>query len=57
MGWKAPPPTDPWQDEEPPKADPWLTLSVMIGVIAIALIALIVVGAVYVYLVVSRGAG
>ena len=29
----------------------------MIGVIAIALIALIVVGAVYVYLVVSRGAG
>ena len=57
MGWKAPPPTDPWQDEEPPKADQWLTLSVMIGVIAIALIALIVVGAVYVYLVVSRGAG
>jgi hypothetical protein len=57
VGWKAPPPTDPWQDEEPPKADQWLTLSVMIGVIAIALIALIVVGAVYVYLVVSRGAG
>ena len=57
MGWKAPPPTDPWQDEDQPGADPWLTLSVMIGLIAIALVALIVVGAVYIYLVVSRGAG
>jgi len=56
VGWKAPPPTDPW-DEEPPKADPWLTLTVMIGVIAIALIALIVVGGVYIYLVVTRGTG
>ena len=57
MGWKAPPPTDPWQDEEPPKADPWLNLTVMIGVIAIALIALIVVGGVYIYLVVTHGTG
>jgi hypothetical protein len=57
VGWKAPPPTDPWQDEEPAGADAWLTLSVMVGLIAIALVALIVVGAVYVYLVVSRGAG
>jgi hypothetical protein len=56
VGWKAPPPTDPW-DEEPPKADPWLTLTVMIGVIAIALIALIVVGGVYIYLVVTHGTG
>ncbi len=57
MRWKAPPPTDPWQDEEPSGIDPWITLSVLVGLIALALVVLLAVGAVYVYLVVSRGSG
>jgi hypothetical protein len=57
VGWKAPPPTDPWQDEEPAGVDRWFTFSLMIGLIALSLVALLVVGAVYVYLVVSRGGG
>jgi hypothetical protein len=55
VGWKAAPPTDPWEEEQPAPTDPWFTFSVIVGLIAAALVALVAVGAIYVYLVISAG--
>jgi hypothetical protein len=57
VGWKAPPPADPWQDEATGGADAWITISVIVALIVVALVVLVAVGAVYVYLVTTRGAG
>ena len=57
VGWKAPPPADPWQDEATGGTDAWITISVIVALIVVALVVLVAVGAVYVYLVTTRGAG